>query len=72
MAGFLASRPSEFKRVDDAISWSVKGGGVRNLESAKISIPSQLREHEGVWRWRTDLNASKPHWQGWFQGIPLV
>jgi hypothetical protein len=72
MAGFLSSRPSEFKSIDDAVGWSVKGGGVRNLESARISIPSQLRESEGVWKWRTDLSASREYWQGWFEGIRVL
>jgi pimeloyl-ACP methyl ester carboxylesterase len=72
MAGFLASRPSEFASVREAVEWSVESGGTRNIESARISIPNQLSEVGGVWKWRTNLSASKEFWQGWFHGLSRI
>ena len=42
----------------------------RLVESAKLSIPSQLKEADlngkKVYIWRTDLHASEKYWHGWF------
>eukprot|EP00112_Aurelia_sp_Birch-Aquarium-sp1_P006690 Seg1733.1 transcript_id=Seg1733.1/GoldUCD/mRNA.D3Y31 product="Protein phosphatase methylesterase 1" protein_id=Seg1733.1/GoldUCD/D3Y31 len=42
MDGFLQSRPKAFKSIEEAIEWSIRSNQVRNLESAKVSIPGQL------------------------------
>jgi protein phosphatase methylesterase 1 len=42
MAGVLASRPSSFPSVEEAISWSLRTGMCRSREAACISVPSQL------------------------------
>ncbi|CAG8548267.1 10742_t:CDS:10 [Cetraspora pellucida] len=74
MLNFCRNRPSEFKTVEDAIRWSKKSGTIRNLESARISIPCLLIEQETCtnikkYTWRTDLAATQPHWKGWFSGL---
>ena len=43
MQSFLRSRPSEFTSVDSAIEWCVRSGQVRNVESARVSMPGQLK-----------------------------
>ncbi|XP_041982972.1 protein phosphatase methylesterase 1 [Aricia agestis] len=42
MQSFLRSRPTHFKSIGHAIEWCIRSGQVRNLESAKVSMPSQI------------------------------
>jgi len=42
MQGFLRSRPTKFGSVSQAIEWCVRSGQVRNLESARVSMPGQI------------------------------
>eukprot|EP01134_Creolimax_fragrantissima_P002265 CFRG2265T1 len=42
MGTVLASRPSIFQNMANAIEWSMRSGHVRNLESARVSMPGQL------------------------------
>lgn len=43
MQSFLRSRPSSFLSVPQAIEWCVRSGQIRNLMSAKISVPGQIK-----------------------------
>ncbi|KAL7754323.1 Protein phosphatase methylesterase 1 [Sorochytrium milnesiophthora] len=71
MRHYLAARPSSFASMDDAIRWSVETGTIRNRESARVSVPGQLVQRSGTQRffWRTNLWATEPQWQKWFQGL---
>ena len=55
------------------VQWGVKSGTVRDLESARVSMPPQVVAvtKKGVTKyvWRTDLLASMVHWEGWFKGL---
>lgn len=42
MQSFLRSRPSHFKSIEQAIEWSVRSGQIRNVQSAKVSMPGQI------------------------------
>lgn len=42
MHSFLKSRPKCFSTLEEGIEWSIRSNQVRNLESAKVSIPGQL------------------------------
>lgn len=42
MQTFLRSRPQTFKSIQQAIEWSVRSGQIRNVESAKVSMPGQI------------------------------
>lgn len=42
MQSFLRSRPSTFKSIQHAVEWSVRSGQIRNIESARISMPGQI------------------------------
>jgi len=46
MHGFLRSRPQSFGSVSQAIEWCVRSGQVRNLESARVSMPGQIVNKE--------------------------
>ncbi|XP_026332407.1 protein phosphatase methylesterase 1 [Hyposmocoma kahamanoa] len=42
MQSFLRGRPTHFKSIQHAVEWCVRSGQVRNVESAKVSMPSQI------------------------------
>lgn len=42
MQSFLRSRPTNFKSITNAIEWCVRSGQIRNIESARVSMPSQI------------------------------
>ncbi|CAH0731425.1 unnamed protein product, partial [Brenthis ino] len=42
MQSFLRSRPTHFKSIEHAIEWCVRSGQVRNVASARVSMPSQI------------------------------
>ncbi|CAO1406205.1 unnamed protein product [Diamesa tonsa] len=42
MQSFLRSRPTHFKSIPHAIEWCVRSGQIRNIESAKVSMPGQI------------------------------
>lgn len=75
MRGILQRRPQYFKTLQEAVRYAVHSGALATTEAARVSIPSQLtyRQDTGAWHWRTNLLASEPHWQAWFQGLtPLL
>ncbi|XP_015925816.1 protein phosphatase methylesterase 1 isoform X2 [Parasteatoda tepidariorum] len=43
MQSFLRSRPPSFTNLQTAIEWCVRSGQIRNVESAKVSMPGQLK-----------------------------
>jgi len=73
MQNVLLSRPTSFKSEKEAIEWSITSHTIRNVESAKISVPSQLAKIEGKtgvkYIWRTNLSASEKYWEEWYQGL---
>ncbi|XP_060805840.1 protein phosphatase methylesterase 1 [Amyelois transitella] len=42
MQSFLRGRPTHFKSIEHAIEWCVRSGQVRNVDSARVSMPSQI------------------------------
>ncbi|KAL4706374.1 hypothetical protein ACJJTC_018473 [Scirpophaga incertulas] len=42
MQSFLRSRPTHFRSIRHAIEWCVRSGQVRNVASARVSMPSQI------------------------------
>jgi len=44
MQSFLRSRPRTFPSIEYAIEWAVRSGQVRNLDSARVSMPGQLKD----------------------------
>lgn len=71
MNEILLQRPQKFPSVESAIQWTYKSNLVKNLESAKVSVPPQVKKDEetGEYIWRTDLLSSKPYWESWFKGL---
>ncbi|KAF7386046.1 hypothetical protein HZH68_012912 [Vespula germanica] len=46
MQSFLRSRPSSFSTISQAIEWCVRSGQIRNVQSAKVSVPGQIKNTE--------------------------
>jgi protein phosphatase methylesterase 1 len=65
----LARRPSSFATPTDAVAWFVRSGLTTNLESARVSAPSQIRLSNDRWVWIADALQTAPHWRGWFEGL---
>lgn len=42
MQSFLRSRPNYFRSIPNAIEWCIRSGQVRNVDSAKVSMPGQI------------------------------
>ncbi|PGG98257.1 protein phosphatase methylesterase 1 [Blastomyces parvus] len=70
---YLSTRPSSFPSLASGISWHTRSRTIRNTLSARVSVPSLLREDPSntsrPWKWRTDLAATKPFWENWFVGL---
>lgn len=56
MQGFLRSRPDKFPTLENAIEWDVRSGQVRNAESARVSMPGQLKNIETKVPATVDIN----------------
>ncbi|XWX00205.1 hypothetical protein V2A60_008225 [Cordyceps javanica] len=85
MQTYLSTRPGGFASVESGIDWHIRTRTVRNSTSARASVPALLRRvddaasapapapapgtGERPWRWRTDLAATQPFWEGWFAGL---
>ncbi|OAA72394.1 Protein phosphatase methylesterase, eukaryotic [Cordyceps fumosorosea ARSEF 2679] len=79
MQTYLSTRPAGFASVEAGVDWHVRTRTVRGSTSARASVPALLRRRndEDVpagglarpWRWRTDLAATQPFWEGWFAGL---
>ncbi|OAX84686.1 hypothetical protein ACJ72_00952 [Emergomyces africanus] len=73
METYLSTRPSSFPSVASGIIWHTRSRTIRNTLSARVSVPSLLREDPAdssrPWKWRTDLAATKPFWENWFVGL---
>jgi len=72
MHSVLENRPTHFESLESAIQWSVNSGTLRNIESARISIPSQLVESSGKFIWKTNLFKSETYWNGWFTNLSTI
>lgn len=70
MQSYLATRPSVFSSLNDAVDWHIKSRTLRNIGSARVSVPGLLLQTQtGKWIWRTDLSKTEAYWQNWFGGM---
>ena len=75
MESIVKSRPTQFSNLQSVVKYGVSSGTVRDYKSAKVSMPAQVVEStddktgEKVYKWRTDLMASKEYWTEWFSGL---
>ncbi|KYQ99765.1 protein phosphatase methylesterase 1 [Tieghemostelium lacteum] len=71
MRSIIEKRPRSFKEIKDAIKWSVTSATIKNVESARVSIPSQIRysDKDQKYHWITDLEQTEQYWKDWFTGL---
>ncbi|KAL1725574.1 Alpha/beta hydrolase family-domain-containing protein [Schizophyllum commune] len=78
MHGLLAGRPEGFQSLEDAVGWHIQTKTIRNLHSARISIPPIFVEAKAApdgtpppykYVWRTPLRTTAAYWRGWFEGL---
>lgn len=71
MRAWLAKRPPSFESPDAGVRYVVRAGHVRNVASARLSVPRQLVHKPGRdrWVWRTQLEETSSYWRGWFEGL---
>ena len=72
MTKILSSRPTQFSSTEQAIKWSIQSDTIRNIQSARLSIPALIEiseEKTKQLKWITDLTKTQPFWSEWFQGL---
>lgn len=74
MDSVIEQRPNHFRSIEAAVEWAVRTNSVKNLESARVSVPVQVRLRDPSnpadgYVWRTDLRRTKPFWESWFRGM---
>ena len=72
MENIVLKRPKNFVNLQSVVQYGYSSGTVRDLTSAKVSMPAQVTETNGEYVWKTDLIATKPHWIPWFKGLTQV
>lgn len=60
MQSFLRGRPTHFKSLEHAIEWCVRSGQVRNVESAKVSMPGQIKNNKSGQLATNDIDTYVP------------
>ncbi|XLV02134.1 hypothetical protein S245_016471, partial [Arachis hypogaea] len=63
MQKILSSRVQHFSSLEKAIEWSVRGGSLRNVDSARVSIPSTLKydDSKKCYVYRTELEKTEQY-----------
>ncbi|SMY24538.1 unnamed protein product [Zymoseptoria tritici ST99CH_1A5] len=72
MKTYLASRPSSFANIEEAIQWHIRSRTLRSPQSADISVPSLLipdSTNSDRLVWHTDLSLMSSFWPDWFTGM---
>ncbi|CAE6379062.1 unnamed protein product [Rhizoctonia solani] len=76
MHKLLDSRPDGFASQEAAIEWHVATNTIKNLASARVSVPSLVVPAQPndtpvghAWKWRTPLRNTSPYWRSWFNGL---
>lgn len=71
MQKILSNRTQFFPTLEKAIEWSVKSGSLRNVESARISVPSTLKfdESKKCYTYKISLEETEIYWKGWYEGL---
>jgi protein phosphatase methylesterase 1 len=73
MMAVVAGRPPEFPSYAAALEFATRSGRCRNPAAVTVSFVSMLRERTDArgtaWVWRTPLEPSREHWDGWYAGL---
>ncbi|KAF3447420.1 hypothetical protein FNV43_RR12606 [Rhamnella rubrinervis] len=80
MQKILSSRMQHFSSLEKAIEWSVRGGSLRNIESARVSVPTTLNydDSKKCYIYRARLEETEQYWRvvqlkkvyaDWYEGL---
>lgn len=71
MKKILSNQMQYFSTHEKAIEWSVKGGSLRNVESARVSVPGTLKydDIKKCYSHRARLEETEQYWRGWYEGL---
>ncbi|EEF36892.1 Protein phosphatase methylesterase, putative [Ricinus communis] len=71
MQKILSNRMQHFSSIEKAIEWSVKGGALRNIDSARISVPTTLKydDSKKCYVYRSRLEETEQYWREWYEGV---
>ncbi|KAK8552428.1 hypothetical protein V6N13_120828 [Hibiscus sabdariffa] len=71
MQKILSGRLQHFSSIEKAIEWSVRGGSLRNIDSARVSIPTTLKydDSKKCYVYRARLEETEQYWRGWYEGL---
>ena len=73
MENIVNNRPETFPSIEKGIEYMFRSGTIKNLQSAKISVPPLLEEIDingkKMFKFKTNLMASKKYWNDWFIGL---
>ncbi|KAI3765391.1 hypothetical protein L2E82_15424 [Cichorium intybus] len=71
MQKILSNRVQHFPSLEKAIEWNARSGNLRNIESARISIPGTVKydESQQCYRHRARLEETEQYWRGWYEGL---
>ncbi len=67
MEEIVRSRPKSFSSIDSSIQYMYKSGTIKNIQSARVSVPPLVKEEEGKegsYTWKTNLLSSQKYWSG--------
>ncbi|KAL6179241.1 hypothetical protein ACLB2K_050757 [Fragaria x ananassa] len=76
MQKILSGRTHHFSSIEleKAIESTVKGGSLRNFESARVSVPTTLKYYDSkkcyIYRARlARLEETEQYWKSWYEGL---
>ncbi|ESQ38561.1 hypothetical protein EUTSA_v10028776mg [Eutrema salsugineum] len=71
MQKILSNRMQHFPSIQKAIEYSVRGGSLRNIDSARVSIPTTLKydDSKQCYVYRTRLAETEQYWKDWYDGL---
>jgi protein phosphatase methylesterase 1 len=76
MNQILKDRPKRFDTLESAVKWSIQSAALRKVESARVSIPAQLKEveHKGSkkFAWKVNLSETEKYWHDWFKDLSSI
>lgn len=61
MQSFLRGRPKTFRSLEHAIEWCVRTGQIRNVDSARVSMPGQLKNVKSGTLSTSDISEAAQH-----------
>lgn len=69
MRQYILKRPQTFDSMTQAIQWHINGNLLKNLASAKLTVPYLLEpldqsQQDKTLSWRTNIERTEPYWEG--------